>query len=196
MTTIEGTGGLVLTDIHSLLGQPVRQLGYFVSDVEEAARQHSVLFGSGPFFIHHGMQPGCTHWGQHHPISMSIAIGQWGGQMVEFVQQDTPGPSIFHDIYPEGSGRYGFHHIAVIVDDLAAATAAMEAAGYPVAARFRPDEGYDVVFADATATLGHMIELYAAVPEVLGIYDFVASAAEGYDGTDSLRPLVMALPAA
>jgi hypothetical protein len=46
-------------------------------------------------------------------------------------------------------GQRGFHHVAVIVNDLPAAVAAVEKVGYPVVARFRPQAGYDVVFADA-----------------------------------------------
>lgn len=181
-----------------LLGQPIRQLGYFVPDVEAAARRHSALFGSGPFLVHHGLQPLSTHRGHSRPCKVSVALGQWGDQMVEFVQQDSPGPSVFRDIFPEGSGGYGLHHVAIIVNELEGGVAALEAAGLPIAGRLRSgdgtDQAYDAVFADASAALGHMIELYAAVPPVLSIYGLVAAAAEGYDGSDPLRPLFGQVP--
>ena len=176
----------------TLFGQPVRQLAYFVPDVREAALHHVALFGSGPFFYHSGLKPFCLHLEREQPIEMTIALGQWGSMMVEFIQQDNVGPSVFRDVFPAGSGRFGFHHVAVIVSDLAQATAAAEAAGYSVVARFRPDEGYDVVFLKAQAPVGHMLELYQAVEPVLGVYDFVADAAKDFDGREPLRPLVPA----
>jgi len=173
-----------------LFGQPIRQLGYCVPDVQEAARRHSALFGSGPFFVRAGMRVPCDHRGVRTLCELTIAIGQWGSQMVEFVQQDNSGPSVFHDVYPAGSGRSGLHHVAIIVENLSQAVATVQAAGYPPVGFFHPEEGYEVVFADATTGLGHMIEMYQSIQPVIDVYNFIAAAAVGFDGREPLRPLV------
>lgn len=105
-----------------MIGLPVRQLAYFVPDVRDAALAHHEMFGSGPYFVADNIPlRASVHRSESRLLDHSSAYGQWGTVMIEFVQQNTPGPSAFHDIYPEGSGRYGFHHVALFVDDVDAA---------------------------------------------------------------------------
>jgi hypothetical protein len=33
------------------LGQPNRQIAYFVREVRDATHRHATVFGSGPFFV-------------------------------------------------------------------------------------------------------------------------------------------------
>jgi hypothetical protein len=49
----------------------------------------------------------------------------------------------------------------------------------------------DFAFAmmDATAGMGHMLELYEPLPQLTGFYDLVATAAVGFDGTDPVRSI-------
>ena len=152
------------------MGLAIRQIAYFCADVRAAAAAHHSAYGSGPFFVADNIPLArCVHH--------SSAYGQWGEVMVEFVQQNNPGPSPFHDIYPEGSGRYGFHHVAVFVEDVDAALAAFEAQGAPCAMRAEMADGFVYAFADTSATLGHMTELYTPRPSLLGFYAMVADAA-------------------
>jgi len=44
-------------------------------------------------------------------------------------------------------------------------------------------------FLDATASLGHMIELYAREEGLENFYAMVRDAAKGWDGADPVRPL-------
>jgi len=83
--------------------------------------------------------------------------------MIEFVQQNNPGPSAFHDLYPEGSGRGGFHHVALIVDSLAASRREFANAGFVEALYAEMNDGFAFVMVDAVARYGHMIELYQAL---------------------------------
>lgn len=158
---------------------PIRQVAYFCADVRAAARAHHAAYGSGPFFVAENIPLArCVHRGADHPLDHTSAYGQWGEVMVEFVQQNNPGPSAFHDMYPEGSGRYGMHHVAVFVDDVDAALAAFEAQGCPTAMRAEMADGFVYAFADTSATLGHMTELYSPRPSLLGFYAMVADAAK------------------
>ncbi|MEP2735117.1 MAG: VOC family protein [Erythrobacter sp.] len=169
---------------------PIRQLAYFVPDIEAAARDHSVAFGSGPFFsFNHVALASSQHRGSPHEWDHSSAYGQWGDVMVEFVAQHSDGPSAIRDIYPAGSGRFGFHHTAVFVKDLDEAIAAFAADGMPLAQLSETTTGTRFAFVDASETLGHMIELYEPSETLVGFYAMVRDAAQGWDGSDLIRPL-------
>lgn len=167
---------------------PVRQIAYFVADARAAAAEHARVFGSGPYFVsEHIPLTRSLHRGVERPLDHTSAYGQWGPMMVEFVQQNNPGPSAFHDLYPEGSGRWGLHHLALFVDDLEAELASHAREGRETALYAEMKGGFAFAMVDVTAALGHMIELYSPVPALTGFYDFVAAAATGWDGTDPVR---------
>ena len=169
---------------------PIRQLAYFCPDVRAAALAHHQRFGSGPFFVaDHLPLRSSLHRGRETPFDHSSAYGQWGGVMIEFVQQNNPGPSAFHDLYPEGSGRWGLHHTALFVEDVDAAAARLAADGFALAQRCEMRDGFTFAFIDTSAAYGHMLELYAPLPALTGFYDMVSSAAQGYRGGDILTDI-------
>jgi hypothetical protein len=171
---------------------PPRQIAYFVPDIRAAAMAHHRRFGSGPFFvIEHIALSRSEHRGMAQPLDHSSAYGQWGTQMVEFVQQHNPEPSAYHDLYPHGSGGAGLHHIACFVESLEAAIAECAAAGMPLAHYAETATGTEFAFVDATASLGHMLELYEPSPGLTGFYAMVAGAAHGWDGEDPIRTLTL-----
>lgn len=169
---------------------PIRQVAYFCADARQAAESHHRQFGSGPFFLaEHIPLKSCIHRGIARELDHTSAYGQWGEVMIEFVQQNNPGPSVFHDLYPEDSGRYGLHHVALFVDDVDDAARRLAENGFATACRAEMNDGFVFAFADATATLGHMLELYVAVPSLAGFYRAVARAADEYDGGDIIVPI-------
>ena len=171
-----------------LLGQPVRQIAYFVDDVRKAAEDHHRLFGSGPFFLIEDIRQEVTYRGEKSVYHHSAAFGQWGEMQVELMQSLSSGPNILHELYPEGSGRHGLHHVALIVDDIEASVAEFNASGFPEAMRaFMPEMDMTVVLADTVERYGHFVELYPAVPKILDFYDMVKAAAQDFDGKDLIR---------
>lgn len=167
---------------------PPRQIAYFVPDAAEAARAHHRTFGSGPFFLlEHIALARSEHRGVPHPLDHSSAYGQWGELMVEFVQQNNADPSAYHDVYPRGSGGQGLHHVALFVDDLAAAVERHVAAGRPLAQWAETATGTAFAFVDARAELGYMLELYEPGEQISGFYAIVSAAAQGWDGAEPLR---------
>ncbi|SFS09446.1 VOC family protein [Sphingomonas jatrophae] len=167
---------------------PVRQIAYFTNDVRAAAARHAALYGSGPFFVsEHIPLRRADYRGRPGTLDHSSAYGQWGALMVEFVQQNDAGASVFRDLYP--SGGEGLHHIALIVDDLAAAAARFEAAGMPCALHAEMMDGFPFLMMDGVARYGHFVELYEGTATLTGFYDFVARAAEDYDGREPVRDL-------
>ena len=110
----------------------VRQVAYFVPDVVAAARRHASLFGSGPYYVaEHIPLTLCEHRGRPAELDHTSAYGQWGEVMIEFVQQNNPGPSVFRDLYADG--QQGFHHVALIVDGLKVTMRKLNDGGYETA---------------------------------------------------------------
>ncbi len=168
----------------------VRQLAYKVNGLEAAAAAHHRKFGSGPFFVlRHVVLSSSQHRGVERAFDHSSAYGQWGSVMVELVVQHNPDPSALHDMFPFGSGKEGLHHAALFVDDLEAEIARFAAEGAPLAQLSVTESGTAFVFVDARDSLGHMLELYQPTPQLTGFYDFVAAAAQGWDGKDLIREL-------
>jgi hypothetical protein len=173
-----------------LIGLPVRQLAYKVNDLESAAAAHHRAFGSGPFFaLRHVALASSAHRGVEQPFDHSSAYGQWGSVMVELVVQHNPEPSALHEMFPYGSGAEGLHHAALFVDDLHAEIARFAADGAPLAQLSVTQGGTAFAFIDTRASLGHMLELYEPTPQLAEFYDFVAAAAQGWDGRDLIREL-------
>jgi hypothetical protein len=169
-------------------GHHVRQIAYFVADVREAALRHNAAFRSGPFFVaDHIATPVVRYRGAPATLDHSSAYGQWGPLMVEFVQQNDPGLSAFRDMYPEGSGRQGLHHVALFVDDLQAEIACWEALGHPCALYAEMASGFPFAMIDTVALYGHMVELYPPEPSLTDFYALVASVA-GEEGP-VIRPV-------
>ncbi|KQM19286.1 VOC family protein [Novosphingobium sp. Leaf2] len=153
---------------------PIRQIAYFVPDVRAAARAHSAAFGSGPYYIaDHIPLVRAVHRGVERELDHSSAYGQWGEVMIEFCQQNNAGPSAFHDLYPEGSGSQGLHHVALFADDLDAVVAQFTDAGHALALDAEMTDGFRYAFIDTVALHGHMLELYAPTASLLGFYDLV-----------------------
>ena len=169
---------------------PVRQIAYFGTDVRAAAVRHHRAFGSGPFFVaDHIKLRRCRYRNAESLLDHSAAYGQWGSVMVEFVQQNNPGPSAFHDMYPPASGREGLHHVAVFVSDIHAAIADYAEKGFACALYAEMESGFAFAMMDAVASLGHMIELYQPEPVLLDFYAMVADAAVSSDGNEVIRPI-------
>ncbi|MEM1197430.1 MAG: VOC family protein [Pseudomonadota bacterium] len=166
------------------------QLAYYVPDLEAAAKAHSASFGSGPFFVfRHVPLTKSVHRGVERAFDHSSAYGQWGDVMVEFVEVHSATPSAFSDVFPIGSDRYGLHHSAIMVDDLAQAIGGFALQGMALAQLSETTTGTQFAFVDATNTIGHMIELYEASDALTGFYGMVREASQNWDGSDLIRDL-------
>lgn len=169
-----------------MIGQPVRQIAYFVADVRTAALEHRTRFGSGPFIVsEHIALTVSLHRGRPTPLDHTSAYGQWGKVMVEFVQQNNPDPSCFHDLFPPG--RWGLHHTAVFVDDVKAEIARWAALDREAALYAELANGMSYAMIDLSADLGHMLEIYPPVQPLLDFYAFIEGVANP-EGEAFLNP--------
>ncbi len=165
---------------------PLVQVAYLVDDVVEAAGRAAAEHGAGPFTVlRHIELATVSHRGTPGTFDHSSAYGQWGGVMVELVQVHAAEPAGLHAAVA-GRGP-GLHHVATFVPDVAAEIERLEALGYPCVLDASTGGGTRFAFLDATARLGHLLEVYEPSEQLLGFYAHVARLAEGWDGTDPVR---------
>jgi hypothetical protein len=169
------------------LGVPV-QVAYVVEDVVSAAERWAETQGAGPFFVREHVQvTDVVHRGRPADFDHSTALGQWGGLMLELVQDHGEGPSVVRDLYAPGQG--GLHHVAYFVEDLDAETERLAGLGYPLAQSALAHGVTRFHFVDTVAERGHFTELYEPNRHLWGLYQRIAAAAAGWDGRDPVRPL-------
>lgn len=171
----------------SVLG-PVRQIAYIVEDLEQAARRHHEVFGSGPFWtVDHIPCTVARYRGEPVEFNHAAAYGQWGDVMVEFMHQLDNRPSPVRDMFSVGEG--GIHHTAFIVPDLKQAHAHLLDRGFAEALYTGMKNGAESYMFDARDPYGHFIEIYEGGYGLADLYDLVADSAKDFDGTDLLRRL-------
>jgi catechol 2,3-dioxygenase-like lactoylglutathione lyase family enzyme len=160
---------------------PIYHLSYFVPDVREASLRHHEMFGSGPFVVAENPQKTThTYKGQPFKINITMSTGWWGDLAVEFIQQNSEGPSYFKD-----NGRFGFHHICFGVSDVKAAIADFEANGCTVAVSDFSRENYPYAYIDARKLYGMYMEIN---PGPDAVYKVVKKWAQDWDKkTDVIR---------
>ncbi|RGP41744.1 hypothetical protein BPTFM16_02052 [Altererythrobacter insulae] len=168
----------------------VRQLAWFVPDIEAAAYEHHKLFGSGPFFtFSHVPLEWSEHRGQRVHHDHSSAYGQWGDVMVEFVTQHGTDPSAFHDMFEPGSTNRALHHMAIWVESLEQAIADFSAQDISLVQLSKVASGTRYAFVDARKTMGHMLELYEPTEQLTDFYQMVRQASKDWDGSEPVRKL-------
>lgn len=167
------------------LARPV-QLAYAVPDAVEAARRWARDLGAGPFLVRpHIPLARVEYRGAPGEFDHTSAYGQWGSLMVELVQVHGTTPNVVNERFaPHESG---LHHVAYIVDDLAATSAALTARGHATAMSAWTSSGLQFDFVDTVAEFGHMLELYERNEHLVAFYARVADAAIGWDGSDPVR---------
>jgi hypothetical protein len=160
-----------------LLRSPVQQYAYVVPDLDEGIRHWTEVMGAGPFTVRRDyLGDELTYRGAASTTRVHYAFGQAGPVMIQLIAQDDPGPSIYRDMYPTGSG--GFHHVCALVplDEFDDQVAAFVAAGFPVAATMRTSA--PVAYLDCRSTLGYFVELYGRSERVEAFFDSVRTAHE------------------
>ncbi len=169
---------------------PIRQVAFYVPDAREAAKAHAAAFGSGPYYVaDHIPLTMARYRGQPGVFDHTSAYGQWGDVMVEMVQVHSKEPSVFTDLYPNGGT--GFHHIALIVDNLDATMKEFEAMGFAEGFYGEVGPGNGFAMMDATRQFGHFVELYQPSPALLGVYHLVKNASMNFDGKDVVRDFAL-----
>lgn len=166
--------------IWDLLRGPV-QIAYAVDDVIAAAEAW-VERGAGPFFVRRHIEVSASRMhGEPAAFDHSSAYGQFGDVMVELLCEH-------HPVTERVGPTTGVHHMAFFVDDVPTAQAVLVDHGWPEALYA---EAGTTAFAlhDATAELGHLVEIYAESDALRSFYAMVSQASADWEGSDPVRVL-------
>jgi hypothetical protein len=170
-----------------LPGASIVQMAWVVKDLEDAVRRFHRTLGAGPFmFNRHIKLTDPHHRGKPVRTDFSLAIAQAGEVQIELVEQHDDTPSVYRDMY--SSGEEGFHHIAVIVPDVAVEVARYRALGFEVGSSGRFGEA-DFAYIDTSPATGHMVEVLPDNETIRRFFGAVRKAAEGWDGADPTREI-------
>jgi hypothetical protein len=175
-----------LTD-EQINDRKIVQVAFIVDDLEKAAMHWVETHGAGPFFVLDRVPVSDVRDGNGAPavLEQGIAVGQWGPLMVELVRMDRVEPQPVADIMTAP----GFSHIAYFTADPDAEAERLEKSGAPVLLSLEFGSAR-VRFHDGRKTSGFIIEQYPYIDAVEDVYRKVAEAAEGWDGSNPVRPLM------
>jgi hypothetical protein len=93
----------------SVLPGPIRQVGYVVTDLDQALASWIEL-GVGPWYVMRGLPMCALYRGEPCEITLSLALANSGELQVELIHQQGDIPSIFTEFLT--SRGEGFHQLA------------------------------------------------------------------------------------
>ena len=167
--------------------RPLHHVCYVVEDIPTAVDRWVEATGAGPFF----------HLGDHVAFEETLlegepcvfdhasAIGRWGPIFLELMQLHEVTPELEARIHRDGGSAIS--HIAYVVDDAAAESERLEAAGMPKFLHLR--QGPIQIAMHDAPLLGHAIEVHQNTEVIHELFALFAAAAKGWDGSDPLRPM-------
>jgi methylmalonyl-CoA/ethylmalonyl-CoA epimerase len=177
--------GLQGGGVPTIFGRPLVHVGYSVDSIEKAVEFLTKAFGAGPFFLMENIRipslknaNGPIDW--HH----QAAFGQCGNVNIELQETFTLEPAdAFGATYQR---RNQFNHVAYLVDHVAEEGRRLEAMGLPLL--FEGENGPHVSALYDAPLLGHTIEIHEDFELFRMFRRVMLDAADGWDGTDPLRP--------
>ena len=167
----------------SKLFGPVLQQGYVVPDIQ-AAMQHWLARGVGPFFIEKLENFPAIIDGQDAVVNVTAAFAYSGAQQIEVIQQDDKTQSIYREFLAE-TPNGGLQHLAVWVDDIQEKLDELRAAGHNF--QVRQAYGDQHAYVDNADSPGVMIQLMARGDAIEDLFAIVRRGAETWDGIN--RPI-------
>lgn len=162
------------------------QASWVVNDLQAAMRKWIETGRVGPFFVNKDVQVDNPRYrGQPTRFEHNLAIAQAGPLQIELIEQPNAIASVYRDSF--APGEEGFHHMGCFVEDVDAEFQRYTAQGVELAY-----EGMfgDVHFGyvDTRPQLGFMVEILEHKPGIDRLFQYIADAATGWDGSDPIRP--------
>lgn len=160
----------------------IKQLGFYVEDLEKAAEAFAAALGAGPFFDLGVSEPAeLTFRGQPSGMRSRCALGQLADMQIELIEVVTDEPDVYKEM-----GHYGLHHVCIWVDDVDQVKQDFQTLGYEVAMEMTSGQGLHVVYFDCRDTFGCYLEVNAPLEQLAG---GIAARAQGWDGERPLRSM-------
>jgi catechol 2,3-dioxygenase-like lactoylglutathione lyase family enzyme len=171
--------------------RPVHHYGYWVDDLDEAVDRAVRTLGVGPFLAHPHVRfqsftlADGTEIDDPAYLDHSAVFAAWGSIVLELSQLHSVDPALA-EAYRISTDRVG--HVSWVVDDLAAETARLESLGSPLI-HTASLGAVNVAWHEGGSLFPHPIEVHLAGAPILGMHARLTALAEGWDGSDVVRPM-------
>jgi Glyoxalase/Bleomycin resistance protein/Dioxygenase superfamily len=170
------------------LGEP-HHFAYVVDDIEATVGRLVDQLGAGPFFLVRKVPFESTlSRGEPATFLHNSAFGQGGGGPIELIE--------IIDLAPErvergfSGQRPALHHVgyAVPAEEVGPLRSELDQRGLPEYLSTQLGE-VESTLHDASASLGHDIEVHVDSQALREFFGMVRDGAEGWDGSEPLRPV-------
>jgi hypothetical protein len=162
---------------------------YVVEDIGATVNRLVSQLGAGPFFLVERVPlENVLSRGEPAEFVHNSAFGSCGGGIIELIEAISLAPERVERGF--SGPRPRVHHVgyAVPATEVADLRAALDERGLPQYLSSRLGE-VEATLHDASATLGHDIEIHVDGEALRGFFGMVSGAAEGWDGSEPLRPV-------
>jgi methylmalonyl-CoA/ethylmalonyl-CoA epimerase len=162
---------------------------YVVDDIEATVNRLADQLGAGPFFLIENVPlENLLSRGQPAEFAHNSAFGSCGGGVIELMETVSLAPE---RVAKSFSGpRPRIHHVAYAVPptEVALLRSLLDERGLPQYLSARTGD-VDNTFHDATAVLGHDLEIHVDSQGLRDVFSMVSDAAKAWDGSEPLRPV-------
>jgi Glyoxalase/Bleomycin resistance protein/Dioxygenase superfamily len=170
------------------LGEP-HHYGYVVEDIEATVNRLVDQLGAGPFFLIERVPvENVLSRGEPAEFVHNSAFGYCGDGAIELIQTFSLAPERVEDGF--SAPRPRIQHVAYVVPstEVAGLRTSLDDRGLPEYLSTWLG-GAETTLHDASAALGHDVEIHADNEGLRDFFEMVRSGAEGWDGSKPLRPV-------
>ncbi len=168
----------------SVFSGNIRQLGYVVTNIDEAIAAWNASMGVGPWFVQRAFRyskfllrgvPSQPH--------VSIALSYSGDTQIELIQQNDEAPSMYAEF--TRSGRAGLQHIAYWPRDLEASLDRALSAGWTVGQTIETPRG--PLHYLEHPLMNFAVEIAGLTDERQATFTAIQAACKAWDGITLIR---------
>jgi catechol 2,3-dioxygenase-like lactoylglutathione lyase family enzyme len=170
------------------LGEP-HHYAYVVEDIEATVNRLVDQLGAGPFFLIESVPlENVLSRGEPAEFVHNSAFGYCGGGAIELMEAVSLAPERVEKGF--SVPRPGIHHVAYAVPptEVADLRRSLDERGLSQYLSAQLGE-VDMTFHDASAALGHDIEIHVDIEGLRDFFEMVSGSAQGWDGSEPLRPV-------
>lgn len=177
-----------MTSFGPQLGEPHHH-AYVVEDIEATVNRLAEQLGAGPFFLIERVPlENVLSRGEPAEFVHNSAFGSCGGGAIELMETISLAPERVEKGF--SGPRPRIQHVAYAVPpaEVADLRSSLDERGLPEYLSSQLG-GVETTLHDASATLGHDIEIHADGEALRDFFGMVSGGAEDWDGSEPLRPV-------